>query len=134
VLQRSCSVLQRVAACCSVFEGIFAGDVYTRHSHLPPPFRLSPSLPLSVSLSLFLTHTCCAKGSTRVQCVAACCSVLQRAAVCCRVLQCVAACPSVLQRAPACYSVLPRVAVHREIHTAHSCSMFQCIAVCCTLF
>jgi len=67
-----------------------------------------------------------------LQCVAVCCSVLQRVArrlyvskthmslqgagvlqcvaVCCSVLQCVAACCSVLQRVAACCSVLQRVA------------------------
>jgi len=37
-----------------------------------------------------------------LQCVAVCCSVLQRVAVCCSVLQRVAACCSVLQRTAVC--------------------------------
>jgi len=37
-----------------------------------------------------------------LQCVAACCSVLQRVAVCCSVLQCVAVCCSVLQCVAEC--------------------------------
>jgi len=45
-----------------------------------------------------------------LQCVAACCSVLQRVAVCCSVLQCVAVCCSVLQCAAVCHSVLQCVA------------------------
>jgi len=63
-----------------------------------------------------------------LQCVAVCCSVLQRVAVsfcdrnrlcvedapvavCCSVLQCVAVCCSVLQRVTVCCSVLQCVAV-----------------------
>jgi len=41
-----------------------------------------------------------------MQCVAACCSVLQRVAACCRVLPCVAACCSALQRVAVCFSLL----------------------------
>jgi len=37
-----------------------------------------------------------------MQCVAVCCSVLQRFAVCCSALQCVAVCCSVLQRVAVC--------------------------------
>jgi len=54
-----------------------------------------------------------------LQCVAVCCSVLQRVAACCSVLQCVAVCCSVLQRVAACCSVLQCVAV--------CCSVLQCI-------
>jgi len=54
-----------------------------------------------------------------LQCVAVCCSVLQRVAVrcsngytvCCSVLQCVAVCCSVLQYVAVCCSVLQRVAL-----------------------
>ena len=46
-----------------------------------------------------------------VQCVAVCCSVLQRVVVCCSVLQCVAVCCSVLQRVVVCCSVLQCIAV-----------------------
>jgi len=57
------------------------------------------------------------------QCVAVCCSVLQRhithtwscVVVCCDVLQCVAACCNVLQRVAVC------------------CSVLQCVAVCCSV-
>ena len=45
------------------------------------------------------------------QCVAECCSVLQRVAVCCSVLQCVAVCGSTLQCVAVCCSVLQCVAV-----------------------
>jgi len=37
-----------------------------------------------------------------LQCVAVCCSVLQRVAACCSVLQCVAVCCSVLQCVAVC--------------------------------
>jgi len=53
------------------------------------------------------------------QCVAVCCSVLQRAAVCCSVLQCAAVCCSVLQCAAVCCSVLQCAARQRgqQLHT-----------------
>ena len=57
------------------------------------------------------------------QCVATCCSVLQRAAACCSVLQRVVACCSVLQRVAACCSVLQCVAA--------CCRVLQCVVVCC---
>jgi len=68
------------------------------------------------------------------QCIAVCCSVLQRpnwrrilkysssASSDSIVLQCVALCGSVLQRVAACCSVLQCVAV--------CCSVLQCVAVC----
>jgi len=46
-----------------------------------------------------------------LQCVAVCCSVVQRVAVCCRALQCVAVCCSLLQCVTVCCSVLQCVAV-----------------------
>jgi len=60
-----------------------------------------------------------------VQCVAACCSVLQRVAVRFSVLQCVAMHCSVLQCIGMCCSVLQCVAV--------CCSVLQCVAVCCSV-
>jgi len=66
------SVLQRVAACCSVLQVLYC-----------------------VAL--------CRIDVNNQQCVAACCSMLQRVAMCCNVLYCVALC---------------RIA-------------FQCVAVCC---
>jgi len=67
-----CSVMQRVAACCSV--GV---------------------IPRSVSSSYFRVAVCCSV----LQRVAVCCSVLQCVALCCNyhVLHSVAACCSVLQ-------------------------------------
>ena len=64
---------------------------------------------------------CCSS----LQCVAVCCSALHCIAVCCSVLQCVAVCCSVLQCVAVCCSVLQCVAVH--------CSVLQCAAVCCSV-
>ena len=108
MLQRSCSVLQRVAVCLKVFSQVTFTHVIVIS---PPPFD---SLPLSLSLSLCLSfsHTraaprdppACSVLQHAAVCVAACCSVLPGAPVCCSMPQRVAACSSVLQRAPACCS------------------------------
>jgi len=80
-----CSVLQRVAVCCSVMLRGFA----ERHDRR-------------------LLTVCCSAP----QCVAVCCRVLQCgpvlqcAAMCCSVLQCAAVCCSVLQCAAVCCIVL----------------------------
>ena len=60
-----------------------------------------------------------------LQCVAVCCSVLQRVVVCCSVLQCVEVCCSVLQRVVVCYSLLQCVAV--------CCSVLQYVTACCSV-
>jgi len=75
------SVLQRVAACCSVLQS--NGSLY-RHTHWGVCFGFSAQPFVNVAV-------CCSV----LQCVAVCCSVLQCAAVCCSVLQCVAVCCSV---------------------------------------
>jgi len=49
----------------------------------------------------------------RVECVAVCCSVLQRVAAFCSVLQRVAACCSELQRVTACCIMLQCVAANK---------------------
>ena len=50
------------------------------------------------------------------QCVAVCCSVLQRELVCCSVWQCVAVCCSVLQGAVVCCNIL-QCGVHGGIES-----------------
>jgi len=80
-----------------------------------------------------------------LQCVAVCCSVVQRGAVCCRALQCVdqllpaaggaraddAVCCSVLQRGAACCNVLlVAVRCHGLQCVAVCCHVLQCVAVC----
>ena len=74
-----CSVLQRVAVCCSVLQ-------------------CSPRMICARSATCF--------RRSMLQCVAVCCSVLQCVAVLCNVLQCVAVCCSVLQCVAACYSIV----------------------------
>ena len=66
------------------------------------------------------------------QCVAACCSVLQRVEMACNGLQCVAVCcrglqRNVLQHVAASCSMLPCVAVCRPC-VAVQCSVFSCVA------
>ena len=87
-----------------------------------------------------------------LQCVAVCCSMVQRAAVCCSVLQCVAVFCSVLQCVAVCCNVLQCVAVLQltcvracvsctGIHVLQCvaqcvavwCSVLQCAAVCCSV-
>ena len=87
-----------------------------------------------------------------LQCVAVCCSVLQRVAlnilstitgahavenaciVCCSVLQCVAVCCSVLQCVAVCCSACTITGAH-TIENAYMmcCSVMQCVAVCCSV-
>jgi len=69
-----CSVLQRVAACCSLVQCVKK----------------------SIE-SEGLDEEDCRKRRCMLQCVAVCCSVLQCVAVCCSVLQCAAVCCSALQ-------------------------------------
>jgi len=68
-----CSMLQCVVVCCSLLQ--------------------------SITVCASKWHVCECYGQMCVlQCVAACCSVLQRVAACCSVLQSVAACCSVMQQ------------------------------------
>jgi len=82
-----------------------------------------------------------------LQCVAVCCSVMQRVAVSCSELQCVAVCCGVLQRVVlqcvtslgfvqlSVYAVVLCVAVRCSVLqcVAVSCNMLQCVAVCCNV-
>jgi len=63
-------------------------------------------------------------SSIRIQCVAVCCSVLQRAVVCCNVLLWCSNASVRIQHCATCCSVLQCVAV--------CCSVLQCVAVCCS--
>jgi len=118
-----CSVLQRVAVCCSVrSEPIAIEPQSTTY------VCCSESQCVAVCCSVLKYVAMCAIRANRdgglinnphlLQCVAACCSVLQ----CCSELQCVAMCCSVLQCAAVCCSVLQCVAV--------CCSVLLCVAVC----
>jgi len=103
----SCSVLQCVAACCSVNNRWI--------------------LDLQAASRWF--------DNTLLQCVVLRCSMLQCVAMlqcialCCSVLQCVAVCCSVLpiRQNPVapCYTLLHSVAL--------CCSALQCVAVCCSM-
>jgi len=98
---------------------------------------------------------CVAVCCSVLQCVAVCCSVSQCVAVCCSVLQCVAVCCSVLQCvAVRCSSIVMPYMVYWHILIAYlkcngefivisylkcssisiwySCSVLQCVAVCCS--
>ena len=121
-----CSVLQRVAACCSVLQRVV----------------LSPTCSDR--------YTCVAVSCTVLQRVAACCSVLQRVILYCsalqlaisptgtHVLQCVIVCCSVLQRVAACCSVLryrPRAPTGTHVSQCRTlyCSVLQRVAACYTV-
>ena len=100
-------MLQRVAVCCSVMQGV------ERHARDVRLYQMTGVLQRDAAgcSVLQLVVVCCRVSkdmpnmcySTKrqvccsvLQCVAACCSVLQRAAVCCSVLQCVSVCGSVM--------------------------------------
>jgi len=95
-----CSVLQRVAVCCSVLHCV----VRQARSRMNESclFQLARSLLFYIAVRI----VCCSV----LQCVAVCCSVLQCVAVCCSVFQCVALCCFVLQCVAVCCSVLQCVA------------------------
>jgi len=62
-----------------------------------------------------------------LQCVAVCCSVLQRVAECCSVLQCVAVCCSVLQCVAVCCSVFtPSYCLINTTRLATKCHCMYC--------
>jgi len=122
LLQMCCSVLRRVAACCSVH--IICTHVILR-------------------LLLYITQSCW-------KCVAVCCSVLQCVAMCCRVLQCVAVCTlpartwfRVLQAVAACGSIWQCVLIRDVVFTATNisyilsvlcCGLLQRVAGCCSVW
>jgi len=96
------SVLQRVAACCSVLQCVAE--------------RQCESVVMVVLL-----------GGGFQQCGAACCSVLQHVAACCSVLQCVATCCSVSVRV--CRHRLPSRGMLQECVAVLQCrSALQCVA------
>ena len=93
-----CSVLHCVAVCCSLDDSIFFD-----HALLESFF------------SLMSTYV--------LQCVAACCSMLQHVAACCSTLQHVAVCCAPREL------LLP----HVNICVAVRCSALQCVAACCSM-
>ena len=117
LLQMCCSVLRRVAACCSV-------HVICTH--------------VILRLLLYITQGCW-------KCVAVCCSVLQCGhvlpcvAVCCSVhitcthmISCVAGCCSVWQYIAVCVDTSCCIYCHKYlIHII--CSVLRAVAACCWL-
>ena len=75
-----CSVLQRVAVCCSALQCVAV--CCSAYCHSKPMFRVITTLP---------------RFPGALQYVAVCCIKLQRVAVCCIVLQCDAMCSDALQ-------------------------------------
>ena len=140
------AVLWYVAVCCSVLQQCVAAVCCSGVLQFAAMF-------CSVSHRCILLG-CFVSTADKKQCVAVCCSVLQRVAVCCSVLQYVAVC--VLQCAAVCSyviqcgcSVLRCVPPMRSTDTlrqhsrykavccsvlqsiAGGCNVLQCIAVCC---
>ena len=62
-----------------------------------------------------------------LQCVAVCCSVLQRVVVRCSVLQCVAVCCNILQRSLQCVTVSGDVEIDDNVVKSHVC---VCACIC----
>ena len=127
-----CSVLQRVAANCSVLQCVVVRRKRVNEPHCRNALRcvaVCCGALQFVAVCCGVIH-CLAVRCKRVsepdcrsilQCAAVRCSVLQWVAVCCSVLQCVAAYCSVLQCVAVCCSVLQCVAV--------CCSVLRCVAV-----
>jgi len=126
-------VLQCVTVCCSVLQSV----AVIKHGTAATVFQWL-RLHKSIQQSEFVNGMYCSVLHYVAECVAVCCSVLQRVAVCCSVLQCVAVCCSVLQRVAVCCSVLQCVAYMavraQEISWIYRvcvcCSVLQCVAVC----
>jgi len=129
-LEMRCTVLQSVAACCSVLQRCSVLHRCTLFQYLAD----CPSL-FGISRSDYQHILCC----SALQHVAACCSVLQFVAVSCRLSLTVwnlvtplpthnlgQSCPTLPPAQPLCCSVLQCVAV--------TCSALYCIAVCCSVF
>jgi len=119
-LEVPCVVLQRVAACCSVLQGVVVCWVCC-------------SVLQCWRRRWLMSHLEYSRGA--VCCVAACCSVLLCVAECYGVLRCVAVCCSVLQCVDValgwCY-----IWVYfwgAVCCVAACCSVLQCVAVCCSV-
>jgi len=109
------SVLQRVAACCSVLQCVAVGVV------------VCVAVCIAVCVAVCCSCSLCPRRGAlaALQCVAACCSVLQHVAVCCSVLQCVAVFVAVL------LATLQCVAACCSVCRSLCCSM--CCRVCCSV-
>jgi len=116
-----CSVLQRVAVCCSALQ---CDDEYC-HRH-----RAARNVAVCCSV-LQRVAVCCSVVVSTVIAIELSKPVLQCAAVRCSVLQCVAVCCSVSQCVAVCYSVSQCVASDDEhLSLLYSCPHLQCVAVC----
>jgi len=172
-----CGVLQCVVVCCRVLQCVRLSKNHSTASidilavsicistciylYFTEPRRerrwarreLAPFYPSTLlDGGVRLCHMCARTlwHCSVLQCVAVCCSVLQRVTdggvrlchMCartllhCSVLQCVAVCCSVLQFVAVCCSVLQRVTdggvrvCHMCARTLLHCSVLQCVAVC----
>jgi len=106
------SVLQRVAACCSVLQCV------AEHCREGAAYHVGMTAQT---------------GGVEDHCVAVCCSVLQCVAVCCITLQCVAMCCSGLftGHSQKCTHVIsPSPALHRAQVFLKCASQLVCAAVC----
>jgi len=108
--QMCCSVLQCVAACCSVLQR-----------------------PNAISCTVIIFHvgvyiTCLLY---RARCVAVCCSVLQRVGACCSMLQYVAVCCSALQ----CVAVIGCTVIifHVGVYITFTVYRARCVGACCSM-
>ena len=111
-----CSIFQRIAVCCSVLQCVAVREKRARYDGGVGGGQLQCVVYLMCSM---------------LQCVAVCCNVLQCVAVCCSVLQCVAVCCSVLHSVAVCEErVRCGKAVERVLlQCVAYVSLLQCIAV-----
>ena len=113
-----CSVLQRVAVCCSVLECMAVGNLSSE----------------TAVEHVYLLHI--------PKCVVACCSAMYCVAVRCSVLQYVAVCCSLLMRVSWAARRLSRMLpfafsqVYCSVLQCNvlCCSVLQCVVVCCSVW
>jgi len=118
-----CSMLQYIAARCSVILRCVAGNSSTGAEDV------LQCVAVCCSMLQCAAHVrgCCSR------CAAVCyayCSVLQHTAACCIVSHCVAGCCRMLQCAD---SNKQLNSVGCQGHVAACCSVLQCVAVCCSV-
>jgi len=133
-----CSVLQRIAVCCSMYISYLvttwrAGETMASVSVLQRVAACCSALQRVAVCCSVLQFACiiprdnltCRRDNGFCICVAVCCSVLQCVAVCCSVLPCVALCCSVLQYV----YIIPR----DNLTCRRDNGFWTCIAVCCSV-
>ena len=129
-----CSVLQCVAVCSSVLQGVFCIQSYKKVSSIATHGVESRFLRNVLQCVAVLVGYC-----SVLRCDAVCCSGLHGVAVCCSVLQLVPCITKALNfkasSPPSCRSVLQCVVVCCSVSrcVAVCYSVLQCVAACCSV-